>query len=98
MAGHPPTSPSPDVVVIGGGIAGARPGAVRACARPLSQDGRPLVGRVPWTDGLWIAAGHGPWGISTGPASGRLVAELVSGAVAAPPPALDPGRFASAPT
>ena len=74
-------------------IAGASPGLPRVCARPQSADGRPLVGRVPGIDGLWIAAGHGPWGISTGPASGRLIADLVSGRVGAPPPALDPARF-----
>ncbi|HET7169826.1 MAG TPA: FAD-binding oxidoreductase [Candidatus Limnocylindrales bacterium] len=75
------------------GIAGAAAGAHRLCARPQSRDGRPLVGSVPGVDGLWIAAGHGPWGISTGPASGRLIADLVSGRVAAPPAALDPARF-----
>jgi len=74
-------------------IASARIGASRACARPQSFDGRPLLGRVPGIDGLWIAAGHGPWGISTGPAGGRLVADLVLGRVAAPPPGFDPARF-----
>ena len=76
------------------GIASATMGAHRVCARPLSIDGRPLIGRVPGVDGLWIAAGHGPWGISTGPASGWLLADLLDGRVASPPPALDPGRFA----
>jgi glycine/D-amino acid oxidase-like deaminating enzyme len=76
------------------GIASARIGAHRVCARPLSVDGRPLIGRIPGVAGLWVAAGHGPWGISTGPASGRLLADLLDGRVAAPPPALDPGRFA----
>ena len=75
------------------GIASARIEAHRLCARPLSVDGRPLVGRVPGIDGLWVAAGHGPWGISTGPSSGRLLADLVAGREAAPPAALDPARF-----
>ena len=75
-------------------IASAGLGAHRVCARPQSVDGRPLVGRVPGVDGLWVAAGHGPWGISTGPASGRLIADLIDGRVGAPPPGLDPGRFA----
>lgn len=74
-------------------LSGAAVERHRACARPLSRDGRPLVGRVPWVEGLWVAAGHGPWGISTGPASGRLLADLVAGRVAGPPAALDPGRF-----
>ena len=78
-------------------VASAPLGPSRACARPLSFDGRPLIGRVPGFDGLWIAAGHGPWGISTGPASGRLLADLVLGRVAGPPAALDPARFGGPP-
>lgn len=76
----------------------SRRGAIRACARPLSQDGRPLIGRIPWVDGLWVVAGHGPWGISTGPASGRLLADLITGREAGPPPELDPARFGPMPT
>ncbi len=76
-------------------IADAAFGSPRACARPQSLDGRPLVGRVPGVDGLWVAAGHGPWGISTGPASARLIADLIDGRRAAPPAALDPARFGS---
>lgn len=79
------------------GIAAATVGAHRVCARPLSADGRPLVGRVPGIDGLWVAAGHGPWGISTGPACGRLMADLIDGRTQAPPPELDPGRFPEPP-
>ena len=69
----------------------------RTCARPLALDGRPLVGRVPGVDGLFVAAGHGPWGLSTGAASGRHVARLALGDSAAVPAtirsALDPARF-----
>ena len=53
--------------------------SVRACARPLSADGRPLLGPLPGVDGLFVAAGHGPWGISLGPGSARLVADAVLG-------------------
>jgi glycine/D-amino acid oxidase-like deaminating enzyme len=74
-------------------IAAAEVGAPRVCARPQSVDGRPLIGRVPGLENLWIAAGHGPWGISTGPATGRLIADLISGATDTPPPSLDPARF-----
>jgi glycine/D-amino acid oxidase-like deaminating enzyme len=79
-------------------IATARRGDHRVCARPVSRDGRPLVGRVPGIDGLWIAAGHGPWGISTGPAAGVMIAELLDGRLDVPPAALDPARFGSPPT
>lgn len=78
-------------------IAHALLGLPRLCARPLSLDGRPLIGRMPGFDRLWVAAGHGPWGISTGPASGRLVADLIDGRVGSPPAALDPARFGSPP-
>jgi glycine/D-amino acid oxidase-like deaminating enzyme len=69
---------------------------VRACARPASIDGHPLAGAIPWIDGLYIAAGHGPWGISTGPATARQVAELVLGRTTDIDPAFSPARFGAA--
>jgi glycine/D-amino acid oxidase-like deaminating enzyme len=78
-------------------IVDATLGSARMCARPLSLDGRPLIGAVPGVEGLWVAAGHGPWGISTGPASGRLIADLIDRSVASPPPELDPVRFGAPP-
>jgi glycine/D-amino acid oxidase-like deaminating enzyme len=78
-------------------IAGAPTAGLRACARPLALDGRPLVGRVPALDGLFVAAGHGPWGISTGPASAAHVAALALGEPDPRVPevlvATDAGRF-----
>lgn len=53
--------------------------SVRVCARPRSFDGRPFIGPVPEYENLYVCAGHGPWGISTGPASARLVAEQILG-------------------
>ena len=66
---------------------------VRCCPRPLSADGRPLVGAVPGSRGLYVAAGHGPWGISTGPATARMVSELATGGAPEIPAELDPARF-----
>jgi glycine/D-amino acid oxidase-like deaminating enzyme len=66
---------------------------VRACARPASIDSHPIVGAVPWAEGLYVAAGHGPWGISTGPASARQVADLVLGRRPVIDPAFSAGRF-----
>jgi glycine/D-amino acid oxidase-like deaminating enzyme len=60
-------------------LAGARVEQVRACARPLSADGRPLLGPVPGVDGLYLLTGHGPWGITLGPGSARMVADAVLG-------------------
>jgi glycine/D-amino acid oxidase-like deaminating enzyme len=78
------------------GVADAPLVGLRCCARPVSMDGRPLIGPAAWADGLWIAAGHGPWGISTGPGSARLLARAILGVGAAEIPAdLDPRRFGS---
>jgi glycine/D-amino acid oxidase-like deaminating enzyme len=70
---------------------------LRHCARPASADGRPLLGTVDGIAGLFVAAGHGPWGISTGPGSARLVADLMLGRIDAGglPEAVDPARFGS---
>ena len=83
-------------------IAASPTRGLRACARPLALDGRPLVGAVPGIERLFVAAGHGPWGISTGPASAAHVAALVLGepdprtdAVAA---ATDAARFGAPPS
>ena len=66
---------------------------VRACARPQSVDGRPLIGEVPGVRNLYVCAGHGPWGISTGPASARLITDLMLGQRPDIPSELDPARF-----
>ncbi len=77
------------------GLADAAIRGVRACARPMAEDRRPLIGAVPDVAGLYVCAGHGPWGISTGPASARLVADLILGRSVAVTPQLDAGRFGS---
>lgn len=63
----------------------------RMCARPQSVDGRPFIGAVDGTDGLFVCAGHGPWGISTGPASAAMAARAVLDGTP-PPPELDAAR------
>ncbi len=78
------------------GLAEADIGATRVCARPLSLDERPLIGPIPGVEGLYLAAGHGPWGISTGPAAATLIADLLDGRRTTPS-ALDPGRFGEIP-
>jgi glycine/D-amino acid oxidase-like deaminating enzyme len=47
------------------------------CPRPKSFDNRPILGRVPGEERLWIASGHGGRGMSLGTASGRLMAEAI---------------------
>jgi len=57
--------------------------------RPMTPDGLPLVGRSPALPNLWLAAGHNMLGLSMAPATGRLVAELLSGR----PPHIDPAPY-----
>jgi D-amino-acid dehydrogenase len=45
--------------------------------RPLSPDGRPLVGEVS-EHRIYVAGGHGMWGMKQGPATGRLLAEQIT--------------------
>jgi glycine/D-amino acid oxidase-like deaminating enzyme len=56
----------------------------RICARPQSVDGRPFIGPVPGVDGLYVCAGHGPWGISTGPGSAAMAARAILDGTAPP--------------
>ncbi|BBZ14747.1 amino acid dehydrogenase [Mycobacterium branderi] len=44
--------------------------------RPLTPDGRPLVGQV--SQGVFVAGGHGMWGMTHGPVTGRLLAEQIT--------------------
>lgn len=45
--------------------------------RPVTTDGLPLIGetRVP---GIFVAGGHGMWGVTQGPITGRLLAEQIT--------------------
>jgi sarcosine oxidase subunit beta len=67
-------------------IATASVTEIRRCARPQSIDGRPFIGPVEGVQGLFVCAGHGPWGISTGPGSAALaVAAILDGSTVAEP-------------
>jgi D-amino-acid dehydrogenase len=60
--------------------------------RPVTADGLPLIGatRAP---GVYVAGGHGMWGITLGPATGKLLAEqIVTGRVPASMAPFDPLR------
>lgn len=52
--------------------------AQQACFRPVTQDGLPLIGKVPRSDGLYVATGHNVWGILNAPATGEALAELIA--------------------
>ena len=50
-------------------------------ARPSTPDGLPVIGEAPRHPGLFFAFGHGHIGLSTGPVTGRIIADLVMGRV-----------------
>ncbi|HEY7232084.1 MAG TPA: FAD-binding oxidoreductase [Pseudolabrys sp.] len=48
-------------------------------SRPCFPDSRPVIGPAPGLPRLWLAIGHAHWGLTLGPATGRLIAEMISG-------------------
>lgn len=61
-------------------------------ARPATVDMKPVIGRAPRHQGLWLAFGHGHQGLTLGPATGRLLAEMMTGE----PTYVDPAPFSPA--
>jgi D-amino-acid dehydrogenase len=55
--------------------------------RPCTPDGLPLIGPTR-SPRVFVAGGHGMWGISLGPLTGQLLAETI--ATGRPPPELTP--------
>jgi D-amino-acid dehydrogenase len=47
--------------------------------RPTTPDGMPIIGRSPRHSNLVIATGHAMLGLSLGPGTGQVVAEMVNG-------------------
>ena len=48
-----------------------------AGSRPLSPDGKPIIGPVPGRDGVFLATGHTTKGIHLGPITGRIIADYI---------------------
>ncbi|MGA0572885.1 NAD(P)/FAD-dependent oxidoreductase [Variovorax sp. VNK109] len=61
-------------------------------ARPCVADMVPVVGAAPKHAGLWFNFGHAHQGFTMGPASGRLLAELIDGDA----PMVDPAPYSPA--
>jgi D-amino-acid dehydrogenase len=57
--------------------------------RPCFADSLPVIGRAPGQPGLWLDYGHGHYGLTLGPITGRLIAEMITGAT----PFTDPAPF-----
>ncbi|MCK8494921.1 FAD-dependent oxidoreductase [Spirosoma sp. RP8] len=62
--------------------------------RPCSPDGLPYIGKADRFDNVVLATGHGMMGLSLGPATGKLVSEVVGNHVSSMDiSAFDPNRF-----
>jgi D-amino-acid dehydrogenase len=62
--------------------------------RPSTPDSLPILGPASGRAGLYLAFGHGHFGMSGGPPSGRLLARLITGqTVGIDPTPYDAGRF-----
>jgi D-amino-acid dehydrogenase len=60
-------------------------------ARPCFPDSRPVIGRAPGQNGLWLAIGHAHWGLTLGPPTGRLIADMITAST----PFVDPKPYAA---
>lgn len=58
-------------------------------ARPSFPDSRPVIGRAPGQPGLWLGIGHTHWGLTLGPVTGHLLADMITGAT----PIVDPAPY-----
>lgn len=62
--------------------------------RPASPDGLPMVGHLKVAPRVFVAAGHGMLGVTLGPVTGHMAADLVVGKAPIVDPApVDPNRF-----
>ncbi|KAL4440644.1 hypothetical protein ABPG77_000353 [Micractinium sp. CCAP 211/92] len=68
----------------------------QACYLPCTDDGLPVIGRVPGLENAYVATGHSCWGILNAPATGEALSELIldGKANSVSLAAFDPARFA----
>lgn len=59
-----------------GGVRWAERTDIQVVPSPVSPDGRPLIGEI--SRAVYAAGGHGLWGLTHGPVTGRLLAEYVT--------------------
>lgn len=60
-------------------------------ARPCFPDMRPVIGRAPGQPGLWLDYGHNHYGLTLGPVTGNMLADMITGKT----PMVDPAPFAA---
>lgn len=63
-------------------------------ARPVFPDMRPVIGKLDRLDDAWVNFGHGHHGFTLGPATGLLLAQMITGKTTFMDPlAFSPARF-----
>ncbi|MDE1184259.1 FAD-binding oxidoreductase [Paraburkholderia sp.] len=60
--------------------------------RPCTPDMMPVIGQAPRHRNVWFAFGHAHHGLTLGPVTGRLIAEMMTGET----PFVDPAPFSAA--
>lgn len=65
------------------GLAQAEIRDMRVGLRPLTIDTMPVLGPVPGVENVFLVTGHGPTGLTLGPYSGKVIADLALGQPAA---------------
>ncbi len=60
------------------GLADSTVAEFRVGLRPFSPDGRPFIGAIPGTSNGWVCTGHGPSGLTLGPYSGHVLAQMIT--------------------
>eukprot|EP00850_Spirogloea_muscicola_P009915 SM000057S18345 [mRNA] locus=s57:98428:101795:+ [translate_table: standard] len=78
-----PTPGAPDVLkrvalTVSSELAEAEVTVEQACFLPCSEDGIPVIGRIPGVEGAYIGTGHSCWGILNAPATGAALSELIA--------------------
>lgn len=81
-----------EALIIAPGLADCSFREARVGLRPWSTDRLPAIGRLPGLANGWICSGHGPGGLTLGPYSGDLIAQLITGA----DPEIDPTPYSPA--
>jgi D-amino-acid dehydrogenase len=72
-----------EAVRLAPGLASAEIRDIRVGLRPLTSDTLPVLGPVPGLARVFLATGHGPTGLTLGPYSGKIIADLALGQSAA---------------
>ena len=61
--------------------------------RPVTADSLPVIGAVPGTNRTFVATGHAMLGVTLGPLTGEIIAELAIGNPQSVAEPFNPNRF-----